>query len=81
MVKMRNTKFGLVSPTEANCLGHLESELKDGHWVHGRPEKKPKPYRQVTRVWRNSDEEVSFTNSHIVHAIQNGKPSLKGWEN
>lgn len=56
MIQMKNTKFGLVSRTEADCLGHLESELKDGQWVSKRPKKNPKPYHQVTRVWRKSDE-------------------------
>lgn len=34
MAKMINSKFGLVSRTEARCLGELERELKDGQWVH-----------------------------------------------
>lgn len=55
MAKMITSKFGLASPTETRCLGELDRELKDGHWVSRRPKKNPKPYRQVTRVWRKRD--------------------------
>jgi len=54
MAKMITSKFGLVSRTEAACLGHLENELKDGRWKPRR-RKEPKPYRQVTRVWRKKN--------------------------
>lgn len=62
MGKMITSKFGLVSRTEARCLGELEHDLDHGHWVHRKAKKKPKPYRQVTRVWRKNDDRIFPSN-------------------
>ncbi len=58
MSQMKNTKFGLVSRTEARCLGDLERDLKDGRWVPGRAKNKPKPCRPIITVWRQKDDRV-----------------------
>lgn len=63
---MRNTKFGLVSSTEARCLGELERELKDGQWVPRRVKRKPKPYRPVITVWGKNDEDKVYRESTRV---------------
>ncbi|WP_251948847.1 hypothetical protein [Levilactobacillus brevis] len=44
MGQMVNSRFGLVSRTEARCLGDLERQLKDGRW-------------QRITVWRKDDVE------------------------
>ncbi|ODP94829.1 hypothetical protein [Levilactobacillus brevis] len=54
MGQMVNTKFGLVSRTEARCLGDLERQLKDGRWQRKRPQRPRKP--RIT-VWRKGDVE------------------------
>lgn len=43
MGQMVNTKFGLVSRTEARCLGELERQLKDGRWKRKKPQRQRKP--------------------------------------
>lgn len=52
MGQMVNTKFGLVSRTEARCLGDLERQLKDGRWQRKRPQRPHKP--RIT-VWRKDN--------------------------
>ena len=54
MGQMVNTKFGLVSHTEACCLGELERQLKDGRWQRKKPQRPHKP--RIT-VWRKNDVE------------------------
>ncbi|MFW2884804.1 hypothetical protein ACN50C_10375 [Levilactobacillus brevis] len=54
MGQMVNTKFGLVSRTEARCLGELESQLKDGRWQREKPQR---PHRPRITVWRKDDVE------------------------
>lgn len=54
MGQMVNTKFGLVSRTEARCLGDLERQLKDGRWQRKKPQRPHKP--RIT-VWRKGDVE------------------------
>ncbi|WP_338757144.1 hypothetical protein [Levilactobacillus brevis] len=51
MAKMMKTKFGLVSSTEARCLGDLERQLKDGRWQRKKPQRPHKP--RIT-VWRKN---------------------------
>ncbi|WP_157128261.1 hypothetical protein [Levilactobacillus brevis] len=51
MAQMVNTKFGLVSRTEARCLGELERQLKDGRWQRKKPQQPRKP--RIT-VWRKN---------------------------
>ncbi|QLE66907.1 hypothetical protein LROSL3_1558 [Furfurilactobacillus rossiae] len=46
---MVNTKFGLVSRTEARCLGELERQFKDGRWQRKKPQRQRKP---CITVWR-----------------------------
>lgn len=71
MAKMITSKFGLASATETRCLGELDREFKDGHWTRRRTKKKPKPYRQVTRVWRKQNagtrdgEKQNYQQRHI----------------
>ncbi|WP_233449213.1 hypothetical protein [Levilactobacillus suantsaii] len=48
---MLKTKFGLVSPVEARCLGDLERQLKDGRWQRKKPQRPHKP--RIT-VWRKN---------------------------
>ncbi|MHA6972613.1 hypothetical protein [Levilactobacillus brevis] len=54
MGQMVNTKFELVSRTEARCLGDLERQLKDGRWQRKKPQRPHKP--RIT-VWRKNDVE------------------------
>lgn len=54
MGQMVNTKFDLVSHTEARCLGDLERQLKDGRWQRKKPQRPHKP--RIT-VWRKNDVE------------------------
>lgn len=51
MARMLKTKFGLVSPVEARCLGDLERQLKDGRWQRKKPQRPHKP--RIT-VWRKN---------------------------
>lgn len=53
MGQMVNTKFGLVSRTEARCLGDLERQLKDGQWKRKRSER---PHEPRITVWRKKDD-------------------------
>lgn len=53
MGQMVNTKFGLVSHTEARCLGELERQLKDGRWQRKNPQRPHKP--RIT-VWRKAGD-------------------------
>ncbi|MBU5273753.1 hypothetical protein ACLOB7_09565 [Levilactobacillus brevis] len=52
MARMIKTKFGLVSRTEARCLGDLERQLKDGWWQRKKPQR---PFKQRITVWRKDN--------------------------
>ena len=52
MSQMVNTRFDLVSRTEARCLGELERQLKDGRWKRKKPQQPRKP--RIT-VWRRNN--------------------------
>lgn len=54
MGQMVNTRFGLVSRTEARCLGDLERQLKDGRWQCKKP---PRQRKARITVWRKGDVE------------------------
>ncbi|KIR08696.1 hypothetical protein RA16_06890 [Levilactobacillus brevis] len=64
MGQMVNTKFGLVSCTEARCLGELERQLKDGQWKRKNPQQPVKP--RIT-VWRKNGLVTRSVNEHNIN--------------
>ncbi|WAD02146.1 hypothetical protein ORR04_02805 [Levilactobacillus brevis] len=54
MGQMVNTKFGLVSRTEARCLGELEQQLTASGWIRNHDDR-------VSYVLRCGEEVILLT--------------------